>query len=137
MPRRELVTGHDPGRRSPGELESEVLAVLWAADEPLVPAQVQHALAGDLAYNTVHTILVRLHAKGAVSRESVGRAHAYRPVLDGPGLAARQMRALLDKGSDRAAVLRRFVGELGSGDEQVLLAVLRDHPRPDRSTSDG
>jgi predicted transcriptional regulator len=121
-------TGKD-GRRPSGELESEVLAVLWAADEALVAAQVQQALDPGLAYNTVHTILTRLHAKGAVSREPVGRAHAYRPVLDDNGLTARQMRALLDKGSDRAAVLRRFVDELAGPDGDVLAALLQQAHR--------
>jgi len=124
-------------RRPRGELESEILGVLWAADGALVPGQVQQALAHDLAYNTVHTILTRLYAKGAVTRQAVGRAHAYRPVLDGAGLAARQMTALLDRGGDRAAVLRRFVAELASGDEQMLLAVLREHPGQSSSATDG
>lgn len=121
--------GTPAGRRQPGELESEVLAALWAADEPLVAAQVQQALGPGLAYNTVHTILTRLHAKGAVSREPAGRAHAYRPVLDDDGLTARQMRALLDRGSDRAAVLRRFVDELAGQDGDVLAALLQQAHR--------
>jgi len=124
-------------RRGQGELESEVLAVLWAAGQPLVPAQVQQALGEALAYNTVHTILARLHAKGVVTREPAGRAHAYRPVLDEAGLTARQMRALLERGGDRAAVLRRFVAELPGRDERLLAALLREthgrnpHPDPD------
>ncbi len=118
-------------RRRHGELESEILALLWASPSPMSPGEVQQALGRNLAYNTVHTILVRLHAKGAVSREPAGRAHAYRPVLDAAGLAARQMRAVLDKGGDRAAVLRRFVAELGNRDEQVLAALLREHFRQD------
>ncbi len=117
--------GSRADRRQSGELESEVLAVLWAADEPLVAAQVQQELGPGLAYNTVQTILTRLHAKGAVSREPAGRAHAYRAVLDDNGLTARQMRALLDRGSDRAAVLRRFVDELAGPDGDVLAALLQ------------
>jgi predicted transcriptional regulator len=116
-------------------LESEVLAVLWAADGALVAGQVQQALGLGLAYNTVHTILTRLHAKGAVSREPIGRAHAYRPVLDDNGLTARQMRALLDKGSDRTAVLRRFVDELAGPDEDVLAALLRHDADPPGPTT--
>jgi predicted transcriptional regulator len=116
--------------------------VLWAADEPLVAAQVQQTLGPRLAYNTVQTILTRLHAKGAVSREPAGRAHAYRPVLDDNGLTARQMRALLDRGSDRAAVLRRFVDELAGPDGDVLAALLAQAHRtalitPPASASSG
>ena len=50
-------------RRARGELESEVMAALWSAGEPLTPAGVQAALGGGLAYNTVQTILSRLLEK--------------------------------------------------------------------------
>ena len=63
-------------RREPGELEAEVLAALWAADGPLTAGDLVDALGRDLAYNTVLTILTRLHQKGAVRREWAGRAHA-------------------------------------------------------------
>lgn len=111
------------GRRAAGGLESEVLATLWAADHALTSGEVVEALGGDLAYNTVQTILTRLHAKGAVNRESHGRAHAYTPVLDDAGLAAHRMRAVLDKGSDRRAVLHQFLSTL-SPDEAATLADL-------------
>ena len=82
-------------RREAGGLESEVLAALWAAGRPLTAGEVVDQLGTRLAYNTVATILSRLHAKGAVHRELAGRAHAYIPVLDQPALAANRMRAML------------------------------------------
>jgi len=112
-------------RRPAGALENEVLAALWAAGEPLTPAQVLEMLSGDLAYTTVMTILTRLHDKGVVSRERVGRAYAYAPVLDEAGIAAAQMRAMLDRGEDRAAVLARFVDGLSTEDERVLTTLMR------------
>jgi predicted transcriptional regulator len=112
------------GRRAKGSLESEVLATLWAADSPRTAADVVDALGGGLAYNTVQTILTRLHAKGAVRRELTGRAHTYTPVLDDAGLAAHRMQAMLDKGGDRAAVLARFLGTLTAEDEATLAALL-------------
>ena len=121
-----------PMRRAKGSLESEVLAALWAADQSLTPAAVVEAIGGDLAYTTVQTILVRLHAKGAVAREQSGRAFAYTPVLDNAGLAADRMQALLDKGGDHLAVLRRFVRTLSAEDEAALTRLLAD-PDPDRS----
>lgn len=116
-------------RRASGGLESEVLATLWAADRPLTPGDVTDALGDDLAYNTVQTILVRLHTKGAVRRERAGRAHAYTPVLDEPGLAADRMRAMLDKGGDHATVLSRFLGALTPEDEATLAQLLRREDR--------
>jgi predicted transcriptional regulator len=113
------------GRRARGELESEVLAALWAAGEPLEVGVVRKRLAGDPAYTTVLTILTRLHAKGLVTRKRTGRSHRYATVRDEAGHAAAGMRALLEKGGDRAAVLARFVSELPAEDEQLLEQLLR------------
>lgn len=116
-------------RRAAGGLESEVLAALWAVDKPLTTSQVVDAVDGELAYNTVQTILTRLHAKGAVDRELAGRAHAYTPVLDDAGLTAHRMRAMFDKGGDHAAVLTRFVGTLTAEEEATLATLLGRTPR--------
>ncbi|MDX6255003.1 MAG: hypothetical protein QOJ11_1337 [Frankiales bacterium] len=114
-------------RRAPGGLESEVLAALWAADRPLTAGEVAEGLGSGLAYNTVATILSRLHAKGAVHRELIGRAHAYTPVLDQPAIAANRMRAMLDSGDDQAAVLTRFVDSLTPEQEATLADLLGRH----------
>ncbi|MFI0903507.1 BlaI/MecI/CopY family transcriptional regulator [Streptomyces sioyaensis] len=111
-------------RRPAGELEASVLAALWAAGEPLSPAQVQRVLGGRLARTTVTTILSRLHDKGAVSRSRSGRGFAYSPIQDSAGLTARRMRSELDKQDDRGTALARFVSQLTSEDEQVLRSLL-------------
>lgn len=111
-------------RRGRGELESEVLAALWASEQPLTPLQVQQSLGASLAYNTVQTILTRLLEKGLVVREPLGRAHCYRPTQGQAELAAERMHALLDRGSDHAAVLQRFLGALDPADEAVLRRLL-------------
>lgn len=113
-------------RRGRGELEAEVLAVLWQHDAPATAADVRERL-GDatLAYTTVVTILTRLHEKGVLAREKQGRMFAYRPVDDPAGLAARRMRAVLDSEANRESVLARFVSNLPPGDEQALLELLQ------------
>ena len=118
-------------RRASGSLESEVLAALWAADKPLTAGEVVDTLGGDLAYNTVQTILTRLHTKGAAHREQAGRAHAYTPVLDEAGLAAARMRAMLDRGGDHAAVLARFLGTLTPQQEATLAQLITQHQDAD------
>jgi len=112
-------------RRRFGELENSVLAALWAAPGPLVPTEVQAAVGADLAYTTVTTILVRLHAKGVIERSKAGRAYAYRPVVAETEVVAEQVRRLLDQGQDRAAVLQGLVEGLAPGDEDVLRLLLR------------
>jgi predicted transcriptional regulator len=132
-PLRKVRTAETPRatRRAHGTLESAVLAILWAADGPLSPADVRERLAAhngdgadELAYTTVVTILTRLFDKGALSREREGRAFRYAPVADEAGLAARQLTAMLDAATDRTAVLSRFVEDLGDHDEQLLRGLL-------------
>lgn len=114
------------GRRGQGELEALVLSALREADGPATAGWVQERLGGDLAYTTVITILTRLLAKGAVTRERAGRSFAWTPDSDQAGLAAHRMRKVLDGESDREAVLASFVTGLGPDDERLLRELLGD-----------
>jgi predicted transcriptional regulator len=114
-------------RRLPGALEADVLALLWAAGRPVAVADIITELPGDLAYNTVQTILSRLHLKGVVAREQQGRTHFYTPVLDEAGIAARRIREVLDRTGDSATVLQRFVPTL-TPQEGAALRRLLDQP---------
>lgn len=111
-------------RRACGALAAEVLAVLQGADRALTPGQVLAELGGGLSYSTVVTTLSRLHDKGVLTRTRHGRAFAYAPVTDEPGLAARRMRQVLEDRTDREAVLTRFVSSLSEGDEKLLRRLL-------------
>jgi predicted transcriptional regulator len=115
------------GRRARGELEGDVLAALWAAEGPLTARQVRERLPGDLAYTTVLTILTRLHEKGMLVRHREGRGYAYEPARDEASHTAHHMHSLLEGGSDREAVLARFVSELSEHDEQLLYQLLSGH----------
>ena len=112
------------GRRGPGELEGDVLAALWAAASPLSPAEVLARVGGDLAYNTVHTILTRLVDKALVARVVTDHGPAYQPTRSAEDLAAERMRAALGASADPGAVLQRFVTSLDPEDEAALRAVL-------------
>jgi len=116
--------GVTSGRRARGELESGVLAALYGADEPQTARQVRERLPGDLAYTTVLTILSRLHDKGMLVRHRAGRGYAYAPARDEATHTAERMRSLLEHGTDREAVLIRFVSELSEQDEQLLQRLL-------------
>lgn len=104
-----------------------MLAALYGADEPMTARQVRDRLPGDLAYTTVLTILSRLYDKGILVRHRAGRGYAYAPALDEATHTAERMRTLLEHGSDREAVLARFVSELSQEDEQLLQRLLSDH----------
>ncbi|MFB7286693.1 BlaI/MecI/CopY family transcriptional regulator [Actinacidiphila glaucinigra] len=134
MPDKRDETGATP-RRARGELERDVLAVLWAADGPMTAGRVQKRLPGDLAYTTVLTILVRLHEKGVLHRHRQGRGYAYEAVRDEASHTAQRMRTLLDAGSDREAVLARFVSELSREDERMLQRLLAHNEAHGGTTS--
>jgi predicted transcriptional regulator len=118
------------GRRPKGGLERQVLAALVAAGRPLTPGEVLAELGGDLAYTTVMTTLSRLHEKGALRREQVGRAFAYSPAGDAGSVetiaVAQRMRRVLETGGDRAGVLAHFVADLPAEDEQLLAELLAE-----------
>jgi predicted transcriptional regulator len=112
-------------RRGHGQLEAEVLALLWASAEARTAAWVQEQIDGRLAYSTVVTIMSRLYDKGLLTRTRDGRAFLYRPTADEAGLAALRMRQVLDQEDDRAAVLASFVSNLSDEDERTLRDLLR------------
>ncbi|WP_405975599.1 BlaI/MecI/CopY family transcriptional regulator [Streptomyces sp. NBC_00988] len=122
------MAGRDPQvraeRRSAGELESEVLASLWATDRPLTPAEIHAQIDGPLAYNTVHTILKRLYDKGLVLRDADGRRGAYRPAKNAAELTAAAMHEALDRGPDPIGALQQFVSGLSPEEERALRDLL-------------
>jgi len=130
---RAQLSQHGPGaeRRPAGTLESEVLGILRAAAGPLTPGEVRDRLSGagqrELAYSTVVTTMSRLHAKGLLSRRQAGRGFCYAPV-DEASLAAGRMSHALGSGSDRDAVLSRFVSGLSGRDAELLRRLLGGTP---------
>lgn len=61
--------------------ELDVMAVLWERG-PSTVAEVQEALADELAYTTVLTLLRVLEEKGHVTHTTEGRAHRYAPLVE-------------------------------------------------------
>ncbi len=116
-------------RRADGELEREVLAVLWdGRGSAMTPTEVLERLDGDLAYTTVMTVLTRLHDKGLTSRERRGRAFAYTATVTETDLVSDRMRAELAASRDRAGALSGFVSRLDRRDRAALRRLLdEDH----------
>ena len=116
-------------KRTDGALEHDIMAVLWAADEPLLPAQVKEAVDDDLAYTSVATVLVRLHAKGLVTRAESGRAYRYAAAVSEADLAARRIGDVLATVADRNAVLAGFVRGLSKREAKALRTLLNEEER--------
>ena len=126
---RRSSTSETTTRRPNGALEAEILGVLWGSEAALTATQVQAELPGDLAYTTVMTILTRLHAKGVVTRQAVGRAYAYRPLQGRAETAAQRMAEVLERTGEPSDVLLRFVAHLGPSELDALRVAVRSSSR--------
>jgi predicted transcriptional regulator len=110
-----------------GALEWRVLNALWAREGPQSVRDLQPAFEG-VAYTTLMTTLDRLHRKGVLLREKVGRAFAYRPRLTPDALRSDLAgQALLDVFGDRAhqlkPILSFFVETVSREDREALAAL--------------
>jgi BlaI family transcriptional regulator, penicillinase repressor len=89
--------------------ELDVMGVLWDRG-PSTVAEVREALADDLAYTTVLTILRVLKEKGHVDAVEEGRAHRFRP--------------LVERNQAGGSALRRLVRKVFKGSPELLLTQL-------------
>lgn len=89
--------------------EADIMAVLWQQG-PSTVAEVREALADNLAYNTVLTMLRILEKKDYVGHTEEGRAFRYHP------LVARE-----DAGH---SAVRRILGQLFRGSPSLLVTEL-------------
>src|SRR5262249_41606642 len=118
-------------RRAAGALEAAVLRALRTSDAPMTPLEIQAAVDGDLAYNTVYTILTRLRQKGDVIRVDEDSRGTYAPAQTAAMDAVERMRAALGSRGQDEEILQRFVTALSPEQEAILRASL-DRDRPDR-----
>ncbi len=99
-----------------GDLELEVLDIMWQADSPLEVRDVMAKLGSSRAHTTVMTTLSRLSKKGYIDQHRCGRAYRY---------SARISRAKVAKN-----LLARLADTLSGGDPFALIPHLlgRDEP---------
>ena len=97
-----------------GDLEREVMTVLWDAAEPLTVRQVHESLSRDrdLAYTTVMTVLDRLAKKSVVVQQKADRAYRYAPAQSREEMTASVMLDALSATPDQDAALAYFVGRI-------------------------
>ncbi len=100
------------------------MTYLWATSECATPSEVHQAVAPELAYTTVMTVLARLWKKHLLTRERVGRAFAYRAAEPEATHRADQMLSTLDNAQDSTAVLSSFVESLDADDVSALRRIL-------------
>lgn len=115
-------------RRSYGELEDEVLRLLWSYDEPVTSRRLWESFDADRrpARTTLLTVLSRLADKGLVERTPAAGGALFRTTRTDARDAARSMSQALDHVGDRGAALTHFAGQLDGADLDVLRRVLGD-----------
>lgn len=115
-----------PTRRAMGELEGQILAVLWDSDDWLTPRTVLDRLddGPPVVYATAMTVLRRLWQKGQVDRRPEGKAYAYHPVSSREEAAAQRMIELLDASRDTQVALTHFLSALNGPRRRQLRRLL-------------
>jgi predicted transcriptional regulator len=115
------------GAHGLGELEADIMAVLWDNSQLITVRHVLTALQRPAAYTTVMTVMDNLHRKGLLTRERRGRAYHYRPVWSREEYTARLMREVLGAASDHDAVFAHFVSQMTAEEARSLQAVWQRH----------
>lgn len=104
------------------------MVALWRLEAGTVE-QVRSALPARYrgAYNTVQTVLNRLHDRGLLTRKRDGHAFVYRPRLTEPEYLSKTIESTLAGTSSdvRQAVLAQLVGSM-DGDELAQLRELAE-----------
>ncbi|MEV0601887.1 BlaI/MecI/CopY family transcriptional regulator [Streptomyces sp. NPDC050315] len=120
-----------------GELESDIMSVVWASEESLSIQRLTDVLNEQrpLAYTTVMTVTERLRAKGWLERTKHGRSYRYSALRSADDYTAELMEQALASSADRANALLHFAGRLDA-DEAVALRKALDAMPPDSHTAD-
>ncbi len=115
-----------------GSLEAEVMAVLWAAAEPLTVRQVRERMGTTrgLAYTTVMTVLSNLYRKCLVDRDTAERAYVYLPRMTREQVVASALRDVLDAADDPRSVLLHFVESASVEESRTLRDALQRRIEP-------
>ena len=64
-----------------GDLEAQVMEVIWASQSPLSVQEVCDSLSAQSNYKTIMTVLSRLVDKDLLERQKLGRAYLYMPAV--------------------------------------------------------
>lgn len=114
--------------RAFGELEAEIMRVVWRSAEPIAIQTIVDALGEQrrLAYTTVMTVTERLREKGWLTRVRHGRAYRYSAARTADDYTAALMGQALDASNDRTGALMRFAGQLTADEAAALRAALNE-----------
>ena len=101
--------------------ELDIMTVLWETG-PATVAEVREALADELAYTTVLTMLRVLEEKGHVGHTEEGRAHRYHPLVEREEAGESAVRRLTRKlfGGSPELLLTHLVSDRDLSEDELL-----------------
>jgi predicted transcriptional regulator len=119
-------------QRRRGQLEADILDVLWNASAPLTVKSVQENFPKPQpAVTTLITVLERLRAKGSVERQAAaGRSFEYFASRSRLDQANASIQLALDNAGDRQAALMLLAGSLTENDRSILAKALSSQTQP-------
>ncbi|MBI3486204.1 BlaI/MecI/CopY family transcriptional regulator [Candidatus Daviesbacteria bacterium] len=99
-----------------GELESEIMEIVWQYSEPVSVRIVTENLQKKrkIAYTTIMTIMARLVDKGLLKRNQAGKAYSYQPTYSKDKFLTRISRQIIKNfiSSFGDAAIAHFAGEV-------------------------
>ncbi len=100
---------------------------VWRWNRPVTVREVLLDLQSEreIAYTTVMTVLDKLHRKGWLRRERVGRAYRYEPVSSRESYTAALMNDAWATSDNPAAALVHFFGLMSPEQREALRDALR------------
>lgn len=118
-------------RRARGELEDQVMRILWSHDQSLSVREILAHFSENLpAFSTLATALTRLHSKGLVIRAQTSpRKSRYKAAVSADEHVGTQMLSMLKEAENRQAALMQFAGNLDPDEIEVLQQSMRVSPR--------
>jgi predicted transcriptional regulator len=114
--------------RERGQLEAEVMRILWSHEDAIGARVVQESFGDEHvpAYTTLLTVLDRLQKKGEVVRIATSpRKVRFRPTRSDGERAGAAMLSVLESTGDREEALARFADHLTARDAEMLERALR------------
>ena len=126
------IDNHNPADL--GDLEREVLQLVWQRGEQVTADAVREALSRKLKESTVRTVLKRLEEKGYLTHQVEGRTFLYQAAEPPTQVAARAVKRIVDwfcNGSVSDVLVGMVDAKMLDPDELKLLAAKIDQARKD------
>ncbi|MEY4533513.1 MAG: hypothetical protein RI926_1282 [Actinomycetota bacterium] len=113
-------------QRNRGELEADIMTILWQNDSPMTAKDVQAQFTEKVpAITTLITVLDRMCAKGQVVKNSSGgRSQTFAAAKSRLDHVASTMTSALQTADDQVAALLHFAGSLSDEDRAFLRKAL-------------